>query len=391
MKRMKFDPWWLTIIVSAVVLIIGCIWVSSIYSTNTHSANKTESTVTVPDIPDSVAILDIFDAQFQQAWTDARESVLSVPKVFWLPDGTTVAPEPNPECYGKTKDPAELQWLIDKASTLLDGQELVFKTDVEIMKGSEVTYYLDESILAICWKQVFDNYVYTMAEVKVTHPSQFRRHLVNNDYKSKALQTTQYMAIKVNAVVASSGDFYRTRKYGVTVNDGKVTRFRYANTVDNCFVDNNGDLILTERGTFETEEQCQAFVDENNIQFGLAFGPILIEDGKQCEPPYYALGEVNQGYPRCALCQVDKLHYLVVTGNGKSPYFSSPSIHTFAKNVAALGVQTAYALDGGQTGAIVMNKKLMNPISLSKNRAISDCVFFATALTPPTTEETGSD
>jgi hypothetical protein len=59
--------------------------------------------------------------------------------------------------------------------------------------------------------------------------------------------------------------------------------------------------------------------------------------------------------------------------------------------VAALGVKTAYALDGGQTGAIVMNKKLMNPISLSKNRAISDCLFFATALTPPTTEETGSE
>lgn len=345
---------------------------------------------TLPETYEDVHIMEHFDVLISDALDQAKEAALSVPKVFWLPEDTKVAPEPDPARYGSTKDPAELQWLIDEAASLLDGQELIFNTDVKLYPGSEVTYYFDDSILAICWKQIFDNYIYTMAEVKVTHPSQFRRHLVNNDYRSKALQTTQYMSIKVNAVVASSGDFYRTRKYGITVNDGVVTRFAYAKDVDSCFVDINGDLILKRQGSFESQEECQAFVDENQIQFGLAFGPVLVENGEQCEPKYYMLGEVNQGYPRCAICQVDKLHYLVVTGNGKAPYLASPSIHTFAKNVAAMGVKTAYALDGGQTGAIVMNDKLMNPISLSKNRAISDCLFFATALTTET-EETGSE
>lgn len=390
MDNSKKNTVWTIILVVTMVLALAAVSLAFKMVKEAEAAEAEVQETVGPEVHEDVTIMDSFDALYAEAQTDAKEAALSVPKVFWLSDDTTVAPEPDQACYGSTKDPTTLQWLIDEAATLLNGQELIFNTDVKIFKGSEVTYYLDDSILAICWKQVFDNYVYTMAEVKVSHPSQFRRHLVNNDYKSKALQTTQYMSIKVNAVVAASGDFYRTRKYGITVNDGVVTRFKYANTVDNCFVDENGDLILTPRGTFETKEACQSFVDENNIQFGLAFGPILVENGEQCEPAYYALGEVNQGYPRCALCQVDTLHYLVVTGNGKAPYFDSPTIHTFAKNVAALGVKTAYALDGGQTGAIVMNDKLMNPISLSKNRAISDCLFFATALTTQT-GETGSE
>ena len=49
-------------------------------------------------------------------------------------------------------------------------------------------------------------------------------------------------------------------------------------------------------------EAAQAFVDENDIQFSLAFGPILVDNGVRCEPDMYYLGEINDKYPRVALC-----------------------------------------------------------------------------------------
>ena len=105
-----------------------------------------------------------------------------------------MAPEPNPDCYGQTDDPASLQWLLDEAAFLLDGQELYFSTDVELFEGSLVNYYLDDTIFAITWKEVHDGSVYTFSEVKVNHPSQFRRHLAGGEYGSATQFYTSEMA-----------------------------------------------------------------------------------------------------------------------------------------------------------------------------------------------------
>ena len=40
----------------------------------------------------------------------------------------------------------------------------------------------------------------------------------------------------------------------------------------------------------------------------------------------------------------------------------------------------AYALDGGQTAAIVMNDQLINKVSYGAQRKISDIIYFATAI-----------
>lgn len=337
-----------------------------------------------PTEPASYTIMDTYDAIVSDAVAQAYEAANSVRKVYWINENAEIPPMPNPARYGQTDDPSTLQWLIDDAQEILEGQEILFNTDIELAYLSNVTYYLDESILVITWQQVLDNYIYTFSEVKITHPSQFRRYLAGNEYNSDYIHPTSTMAKSVNAVMASSADYYRGRKHGIITYQGEVKRTDYSDLVDACFIDRDGNMILVPAGELIGMEETQKFVDENNIDFSLAFGPILIKDGVRCEPENYFLGEVNDRYPRAALCQKDDLHYIIVMCNGNYGYVHSQTIHDFAYQIEQLGCKNAYTLDGGATGTISMQGKALNPVQWE--RWITDIIYFATAI--PYTEET---
>ncbi len=344
----------------------------------------------------SAEIMTKYDMYMNNLVSDALEGVLSIEKVYWLNDDDLVAPEPDPNAYGEAAAPADLQWLLEEAAELLEGQETYFSLDTRLTWGSKIRYYLDETILVITWKEYHGNCTYTFSEVKIADASQFRRFLAGGEYGSDKQFITTEMADSVNAVVASSGDFYRFRNYGTIVYGGTVQRIN-SKIVDTCFIDDKGDLILVPRNTITELEEAQKFVDENNIRFSVAFGPILIDDFQRCEPYYYPLGEINDLYPRAAICQMDSLHYLLVTANDESTYIqtpndveenkelsqgykNTPTIHEFARVLLATGCEKAYALDGGQTAAIAMQGKTINRVLFGYQRKISDIIYFATAI-----------
>lgn len=308
-----------------------------------------------------------------------EETLPPVRKLYWIEEGTQVAPEPNPDGYGSSDDPVVLQQVVDQGAWLLDGQELYFRPDVELFQGSQVKYYMDDSIFAITWKEVHDGSVYTFSEVKIGHPSQFRRFLAGGEYGSEMQYLTTEMAESVNAVVASSGDFYRFRDFGAVVYEGVARRVEgtYAET---CYIDTNGDMHFTYGGDVLTVEDVQAFVDEHDISFSLAFGPVLVDNYEPVEHTWYGVGEIDEGYARAALCQLGELHYIVVTANTEGPYQDIPTVKMFAKNIAATGCRMAYCLDGGQTAAIVMGDELINRPVYGQQRKISDIIYFATAV-----------
>ena len=95
---------------------------------------------------------------------------------------------------------------------------------------------------------------------------------------------------------------------------------------------------------------------------------------------WYGVGEINEGYARAALLQMDTLHYIVVTANTTGVYQEIPTVEQFRKNVAATGCRHAYSLDGGQTATIVMNDELVNRPVYGQQRKISDIIYFATAV-----------
>ena len=341
-----------------------------------------------------MTIMENFDSFVSKEVSEARGTLLAeekpetseetvevepVRKVYWIEEGAQVAPEPNQSLYGRTDDRAEMQKVLDDAKWLLDGQQTYFQADQELYEDSIVQYYLDDSILAITWQEVHDGSVYTFSEIKVSHPSQFRRHLAGGEYGSDMQYLTTEMAASVNAVVASAGDFYRFRDFGAVVYEGEAKRVEgtYAET---CYIDANGDMHFTYGGDVLTVEDVQKFVDENDIQFSLAFGPILVDNYELVEHSWYGVGEINEGYARAALCQMGELHYIVVAANTTGVYQDIPTVATFAKNIAATGCRMAYCLDGGQTATIVMNDELVNRPVYGQQRKISDIIYFATAV-----------
>lgn len=322
----------------------------------------------------SSGIRKAFELHMNHVTSGALEGVLQVEKKYWLQDEDIVAPEPDPEGFGETDDPSTLGWLFEQAQELLDGQTMIFSTDTEISPGSKVKYYLDDTIFAVTWQHNVGSAVYTCSEVKVAHPSQFRRFLSEGTYGSGKLYKTTEMAASVNAVTASNGDYYAYRNFGNLVYNGEVKRAenRY---LDTCYVDENGDLLMVDYFKLYRKQDVEAFVQENRIRFSLAFGPILIRDGKFVVKVEYPVGEVEDFYSRSALCQVGPLHYMLVAVNRRGQL-----IGTFARHLLDMGVQQAYALDGGQTSTIVTGDELMNRVDYGGERKISDILYFATAI-----------
>ena len=308
-----------------------------------------------------------------------EETVPPLRKQYWIEEGTLVAPEPDQSLFGRTDDPEEMAQVLKDAQWLLDGQKTYFQPDLTFYEDSIVRYYLDDSIFAVTWKEERDGTIYTFSEVKVSHPSQFRRHLAGGEYGSDMQYHTTEMAAAVNAVVASAGDFYRFRDFGAVVYQGEAKRVEgtYAET---CYIDSNGDLHFTYGGDVLKVEEVQQFVDERDIQFSLAFGPILVDHYEVVPHTWYGVGEINEEYARAALLQMDTLHYIVVTANTDGITEDVPTVAQFQDVVAATGCRHAYCLDGGQTATIVMNDELVNRPVKGQQRKISDIIYFATAV-----------
>lgn len=328
-----------------------------------------------------LSIMDRYDMQMTNSIGDALEGVVTIERVYWLSDDDLIAPEPNPELAGQTEDPTSLQWLLDEAAEKLDVTETLFSTDVDILDGSAVHYYMDDTIMVISWKEMIDNCAYTFSEVKIKHPSQFRRFLADGTYGSAKQYLTTEMAATVNAVTASSGDFYKFRSNGVMVYNGDV--YRNDGSVDTCYITEEGEMIFSRQGEITNKADAERFVEENKVRFSLAFGPILVENGQVPADVgrTYPIGEGNHRYSRAGLGQLGELHYLMVTANLVTGYDAgTPTITMFANRMQSFGCEKAYSLDGGQTAVIVTNDQLINRPDYGYQRQISDIIYFATAL-----------
>ena len=339
----------------------------SVVSGNIAAAKNAVRPADMPEVPETVPPV-------------TEEEVPPERKDYKIEEGTLVAPEPDPSLFGSTDDPEVMAQVLHDARWLLDGQTTFFQPDQQLYeKNSTVRYYLDETIFAIAWQEEHDGCIYTFSEVKVSHPSQFRRHLAGGEYGSNMQYLTTEMAAEVNAVVASAGDFYRFRDFGAVVYQGEAKRVEgtYAET---CYIDANGDMHFTYGGDVLRVSEVQAFVDEHDIRFSLAFGPILVDNYGVVPHTWYGVGEINDEYARAALLQMDTLHYIVVTANTDGVTENVPTVAEFQEIVAATGCRHAYSLDGGQTATIVMNDELVNRPVKGQQRKISDIIYFATAV-----------
>ena len=308
----------------------------------------------------------------------ALEGLAAVPKVYKLSENTVIAPEPDPLGYGSTKNAEETRPVLEEAAELIAGRELIWTPETATLPGRDIQWYYDETILAIAWRQNINGLGFSFCEVVLGHPSQMRRYLADNDFHSIKRYFPTQMSATVNAVAAVSGDFYKYRKFGIVVYQRELFRSD-GELLDTCFVNSGGDLLFVRAGELTEEEQIRRYIQENDVVFSLAFGPIMIEDGQNVVPPgKYPIGQIQEAYSRCVLCQLGECHYLLATIT--RPPDSLAGLSNVADALCSLGVGRAYALDGGQTGSLILKNRLINPVDFGEERTMSDIIYFATAL-----------
>ena len=326
----------------------------------------------------------------------AAREVYEATRHYTIPEDALVAPKPIEECYGTCSmdHPEVVMDLIQRArdSGLLGQDETVaFRPDANFYHGyhgRNFEYYLDDTIMVILWKENVEGKCCSFAEVKIADASQFRRKLANDSFGPGPQFLASELGEQVNAVVTMNADYYRPRHYGIVVYNRELCRFetdyvinnclRY-NCVDSMFVTASGDFLYKRQGEEDTLESISAFIQENDILFSLAFGPVLVLDGEAVECRWYPMGEVHEGYSRAGIGQMGERHYLYMSlnhGNQEARW----SINQFAQHFAERPVQTAYALDGGQTQEIYFCGSCYNYMDFGVERPVSDIIYFATAI-----------
>ena len=338
----------------------------------------TDTAQSVPEASETVPVAAAAEAEELPADASAGESAENAdaaPVVYSLPANTVVAPKPSKDGYGNSKDPADTVEVLAAAAPLLNGRELFWSPD-RSTGGKQITWYRDDTILAIAWREKYEDLDFTFCEIVVGHPSQFRRYLADNSFRSQNRYTPSQMSKTVHAVVGLSGDFFSHRTVGIVVYRGKLYRAD-GKTLDTCFVDSSGNLLFVKRNTLKGEKAIKAYIKENDIVFSLAFGPIMLENGEIRVPKErYPVGQIHSKYTRCAISQLGECHYLfAIAGRPKQN-----TLWTMAKALRSMGIENAYALDGGQTATIVINKKVINPVDYASERLMGDIMYFATAI-----------
>ena len=359
-------------IVFAVVSVGMLCWVLF----NVHPASGSVSSVESSTV---LKLSDKLDVYMNNVASDALGELAYIKKIYTLQESDTVAPVPNPENFGRTTDVAVIQDLIKRAAPLLEGQTVTFDPNADFVPDTEFMYYLDDTIMVIAWKEYINERCCTMAEVKIAHGSQLRRKLAEDSYSSSVQYYASDMAKQSNAVIAINGDFYAFRDLGITVYQRKLYRNNPA-SVDSCFFTADGDMIFSRAGELMGEGETQQFIDENNVVFAIAFGPVLVDNGELQYCESYPIGEINTEYSRSCIGMTDDLHYLLMTINHTPDARPRATINELARYIYSKGVQKAYTLDGGQTAEIVMFGAPINHVDFGFERTVSDIIYFATAI-----------
>lgn len=335
------------------------------------------------------ALLRAATEDLDSAGESLREAAMAgaayIPKHYVIEENALTAPAPDESAYGVTDDPAVLSALLETpmARQLIGDQELTWNPEIQRIPGTPIRYYLDETLLAIVWQEREARGIGTISEIFIADGSQLRRRIAGDEPYSFDFLTTSDFARSSNAVLASGGDFYHhARACGICVYQRQIIRFE-PNSCDSCFFTTDGDMLFSYRGQFETQEEVQRFLEENDVVFSLGFGPVLIDDGVDVTPDFYAWGEILDEYARSGLGMLGKHHYLKVDINCGRPgteYYYLATLRQLTDAMAKRGCVKAYTLDGGQTATTVFHNELINPVQFGWEKAISDVIYFASAV-----------
>ncbi len=305
----------------------------------------------------------IFNSSAANLFSDSMNEIHNIPKVYLLEQNDEPAPIPNKNNFTKIDDNERKNY-----------------------DGSPIYYYKDETIEVKCWKEEIDGLIVNFTEVKIAHPSQFRRKLVDNVISNKHLDYPLNIFRSVNGVVGMTSDYCAFRSMGTIVQYGKTVRSNLKGNLDILIYDDEGNLSSMTNRDFEKSE----LYGSEKVVYTFAFGPVLVDNyeiytGRRAKNNpkrvSYPIGEVNQNYPRAAIGQFgyDK-HYLLCAVDYRSKEMPGTNITRVAEIMQEKGCRFVYNMDGGQTSTMMFNGNVFNEVAYGGQREVSDIMYFATAI-----------
>lgn len=327
----------------------------------------------------NAAMADRLSARMTTVHGEIVDGLPLIYKHYTIPVEDLAAPKPDPDRFGSTDDPAVIEAVIAKAAHLVGDRKISWNRDIVITPGSQIQYYYDETILALTWKESRDGCLVTFGEVIIQDGSQIRRVMADDTYLSFNWESPTQMSQRTNAVLGMTGDFYMFRQVGIVAYQGKVYRTD-PSSMAHAFFTYDGEMILT-KGHEVSQGNAKKFVQENNVNFSLAFGPVIIENYEVLPHPPYILGEFNDNYPRAAIGEVDPLHFIVMTaGRAEGTDDRTLTLAESTQFILEKNVHKAYNLDGGRTANMTMNGVLTTDPAFVFERTMSDMFYFASAV-----------
>lgn len=268
------------------------------------------------------------------------------------------------------------------AMLLLCGASALAATEPNTKTIEETTTYESDTLTITIdrWCYAFNNTElrFFVANVYTQSPDQLQTAFAGEEYSKDNAEATSAIAERHDAVLAINGDYYNYKdKNGLVIRNGVLYRDA-ASTRDQLTILEDGTFIALPSGTYE-EGEGQKYIDEGVVQ-SFTFGPLLVNDGEAVELPskYIISTKDTVREPRTAIGQVDENHYVLIVADGRRDGWSDRgmTLQELQKVFVEQGCRVAYNLDGGGSATMVLNGQLVNKTSGSRERNVSDIIYF---------------
>lgn len=217
-----------------------------------------------------------------------------------------------------------------------------------------------------------------VANVYLNSPQQLQTAFAGEKYSKNNAEATSEIAGRHDAVLAINGDYYNYKdNINLVIRNGELFRDQ-SSSRDQLLVYADGSFVPIPRGEYK-KGTGQSYVDAGVTQ-SFTFGPLLVSNGEAVElPKKYIISTADTiREPRTAIGWVDGTHYVVIVADGRRDGWSDKgmTLQELQQVFVEQGCQVAYNLDGGGSATMVLNGELVNKTSGSRERNVSDIIYF---------------
>ncbi len=315
------------------------------------------------------ATLFLMRADFHRS--ERKNSPVSPPSVerITAPEPTpspTPAPTPAPT---PTPTPEPTPTPTPEPGTFGAKWGAIFTDEGVVYQGEN--YYQNENVYVVIRVHHDEKLTYTVADIYIRDISCLKTGFARDRYKGHSEDPLE-QAIRADALIALTGDFYSHEKRGLVIRNGEVYRTELSDW-DVC--------VLFKDGTMRTYSSQEA---KNSLDDILAaepwqswcFGPkLLSKDGLPVtkEDMNTTVWPKN---PRNAIGYYEPGHYCFVNVDGRQgSYSQGMNMDELSELMYSLGCTEAYNLDGGATAAIIWQDAIFNKPA-GGGRPVPDIIYI---------------